>query len=797
MKIFQFLIFLYLVFSFSLPVEAQQLKENEIVVIKGEKFVLHQVRTGETIFSISRDFKVERSVLQEHNPQISEGLNIGEILKIPYAENVVPQNIPVFKKGDPTGFIYHTIRSRNETPYFISKQYGITVEEIFAYNPDVRRIKKGMKLRIPTWEAKVVEETPKAESAAGDTEMQEHIVVSGETLYSISKKYGVAESEILFLNPEAKNLKAGSKIILPKKRDEIYAEVESPVAFDDSKYFQHTIGSGETMWGITHKFNVSAEELIALNPVLKTAFPSGITIIIPINESVERAVVTSNDDALMYVTVQKNETLYSLAEKYGFTVPQIKKYNPLLENRNPVAGEIIMIPKKIETEKLPFEQNTIKVETEIPSPNYNVEVALRIPEECVPEAHKMNQNKTYDVALFLPLFLEANESINQAIEVVDTLDVLNPELVSDTIIERVEPKELFRQFYGNSENFLQFYEGVLVAVDSMQKAGMKVDLHVYDTENNVGSVRKFLNRDEFLETDLIIGPVYQNIQEEVVRVAEKNRIPLVIPFTTRSNLVSNNSQVFQINPSREYIDEKTAEMVAEEYYNSNLIILRTSPFDGTPEGNLVKLIREKLYYSGILNSPNGVRFTVYDFKNEGPSGLRAIFSAEKENVVFIPTTVEGELSVAISNINNLADEFSITLIGSNNYPQRFPSIDLAHFHNLKFKYIYPFWTDYENPATIQFIEKFKRNFKTEPNSFGVQGFDATFYFLNAFNYYGKDFRDCLPYLHVNLVQGNYHFEKVSQFGGFMNKGVSVISFNRDFTVQRKRVKGQPNLVVNN
>lgn len=757
MKIFQFSISLFLLLAFSLHVGAQQLKENEIVVIKGEKFVLHQVRTGETIFSISRDFKVERAALQKYNPQISEGLDIGEILKIPYSENAVPQNIPVFKKGDPSGFISHTIESRNETPYFIAKQYGITVEEIFAYNPDVRRIKKGMKLRIPTWEAKVVEETLSSEPAAGDAEMREHIVVSGETLYSISKKYGVAESEILFLNPEAKNLKAGSKIMLPKKGEEIYTEVESVAAMDDSKYFKHTIEAGETMWGISHKYNVSAEELIALNPVLRTAFPMGVAIKLPISVPAKNQDVSAANDAVTEVSAPKT------------TEPEIKT----------------------------VEQITSEVKPEIPLSFSENKTALRIPEECIPSAGKMYLNKTYGIALFLPLFLEANDTINRAIEVADTLSFLNPELVSDTIIEQVEPRELFKQFYGNSENFLQFYEGVLVAVDSMQRAGMKVDLHVYDTENNMNSVRKILNGDEFMETDLIIGPVYQNIQEEVVRVAEKNKIPVVIPFATRNILADNNSQVFQINPSREYIAELTAEMVAEEYYNSNIIILRTAAYEGTPEGNLVNLIREKLRNSGHLNGQGGARFTVYDFKNEGSAGLNNIFSADRENVVFIPTTVEGELSVAISNINNLADGFSITLIGSNNYPQRFPSIDLAHFHNLKFKYIYPFWTDFENPATMQFIEKFKRNFKTEPNSFGIQGFDATFYFLNAFIYYGKNFRDCLPYFHVNLIQGNYHFEKMAQFSGFMNKGVSVISFQRDYTVKRSRIKGQPKLMADN
>jgi len=111
------------------------------------------------------------------------------------------------------------------------------------------------------------------------------------------------------------------------------------------------------------------------------------------------------------------------------------------------------------------------------------------------------------------------------------------------------------------------------------------------------------------------------------------------------------------------------------------------------------------------------------------------------------------------------------------------------------RYVAPYWLDYENPTAIRFIDKFKAEFKTEPNNYGVQGYDVTYYFLNAFKVYGKDFVDCLPYLRVDLVQGNYHFEKISQFGGYMNQGVSTISYSMDYEVTRNRVKGQPKLIA--
>lgn len=796
---------LFVTFFITISVYGQELKENEIVVIKGEKYFLHQVRTGETIISICKNFNIEQSQLLENNSQIAEkGLDIGEILKIPYKEGVVPQNLNI-NKGDPTSFTSHIIESRKETPYFIAKEYGITVEQLYAYNPEIKRFRKGTEIRIPHWDTQTEKPTNESESRqinSSEKNIVEHLVLPGETLYSISKQFNVTESEILSYNPDAKNLKAGSKIMIPEAKTDDNKEGETKVQINSDHYFEHVIGSGETMWGITHKYNVTDKELILLNPVLKTGFPAGVVIKIPVHEM---SVVKSVDENVYTLhKVEPEETLYGLAQKYNTSIDQIKRSNPVLANRGPVIGETLIIPKQIKQQAENITENTT-ASTETTEPDIKtipeVRRTLEIPASCVPDSSQANY-KTYSVSLFLPLYLEANDTFNREIILpeVDSLAMEKEQdtiAEQDTIVEKVQSKEMFKQFYGNSENFLQFYEGVLLALDSLQNSGMNIVLHVFDTQNNIDTVHTFIKTPAFMGSDLIIGPVYQEIQKEVADAAATLRLPMVSPFANSSNVISQNPYFFQVNPSRGYLAEKTAEMVVEDYYHCNFIVVRNSNSDQTAEGRLVDLIREKYFNAGLLNSPGGVTFTEYNLKAEGPFGLRAIMSKHKENVVFIPSTLEGELSVAISNINNLADDYSITLIASTNYQQRYPSIDVAQFHNLKMQYVYPYWVDYSKPSTIAMFESFKQNFATEPNMFGMQGFDITCYFLNALNYYGKDFIDCEPYIHFPLIQGNFHFEKVSQQGGYMNQGVSVISYTHDYNVIRKRVKGQPRLVVQN
>jgi hypothetical protein len=105
-------------------------------------------------------------------------------------------------------------------------------------------------------------------------------------------------------------------------------------------------------------------------------------------------------------------------------------------------------------------------------------------------------------------------------------------------------------------------------------------------------------------------------------------------------------------------------------------------------------------------------------------------------------------------------------------------------------YINPYFVDYSDANTIAYVERFKANFGTEPNSYGIQGFDAAYYFLSALFWYGNGFGDCIEKHEVKLVQGSYAFKKVSQGSGYLNKGVSVISYTPSFEVKRKSVLGE-------
>ena len=108
------------------------------------------------------------------------------------------------------------------------------------------------------------------------------------------------------------------------------------------------------------------------------------------------------------------------SKKYDISIPDIKKYNPVLENRNLVYGETILIPQKPDEIFEQIVSNNKADSARLVEDYYKVELPAEIPQTCFSSLENINFNKTYQIALFLPLFQEANDTLNREDMVIDT-----------------------------------------------------------------------------------------------------------------------------------------------------------------------------------------------------------------------------------------------------------------------------------------------------------------------------------------------------------------------------------------
>jgi len=803
------LIITLLVFFYAIGLKAQERRIEE----NGQTFLIHVVEKGETIFSLSKTYSVEQKELLNANPELMFGLKTGQELKIPVTESqtgelpsqetlnpVQPEELPSFKT--------YKVKRRDGL-HFIAKEFNLGVEDIVRYNPQLEEkgLERGQTLLIPDAEdLKRIRAAKREQRALVEEEKpgpQKHKVTGDETLYSLSKKYNRPIADLIKANPQVKNgLQIGMELTIPEA-----ALSSGQMMRPADGFFTHLVETGETFWRLERKYGVSRDVLEQYNPALANGLQAGLRIRVPVSEELpDIQVEPVNDAAFNKHTVGSGETLYNLSNQYNVSIAAIKKSNPVLGYRGLMAGETILIPKHTDAEpKLITEESAAtttgggdeRLRAGFNRKDYAVQVsALERPEGCRPNFGASSER--YDVALLLPFYLSANDTVNR-VRMTKAEMLLDEDFMSKVQNPDELPEDTFRIrkqqiIYPRSENFVHFYEGVLLAVDSLQRAGMNVQLHVFDTNQEQAVVDSIVRLRVFRDMDLIIGPVYPELQDPVVNFANLNRIPMVSPLSASGDFEANNPWYFKINPTKDYLVRETADYIGEEYFNKNLIVLEMGEYKHLPEATLVDLCREKFFSAGFSEADRDVRFHEYNFTAEGYWGLRRILSKTRENVFIIPSATEAQVSVAVSNINSLSEDFPVTLVGLSNF-QRYNSIQPEYFHQTNMHLLSPYFVDYRTPITNRFVSDFRRHFAGEPNQFSFQGYDVAFYFMSALFHYGKDFADCLRYHHVQLNQAEFYFDKVSRSGGYMNRGLFVLNYKKNFEIAVDGLEGIPTLLL--
>ena len=202
-----------------------------------------------------------------------------------------------------------------------------------------------------------------------------HTVVEGESIYLIAKKYKVSESDIYELNPKSKGalLQLKTVLLIPNKNSKSKDKKEVASSKNVNKE-THVVESGESLYKIAKKYDISLEKLKELNPDIK---PEAIQIGDKIVVNTKKVTNTSaNRDANLCLdelgnqvhTVIKGETLYKLSKKYKVSVKDLEEMNPEIVANLPIGYEVVVKKGNVELVNHQNEVVNIPKEVEVLSP---------------------------------------------------------------------------------------------------------------------------------------------------------------------------------------------------------------------------------------------------------------------------------------------------------------------------------------------------------------------------------------------------------------------------------------------
>lgn len=254
------------------------------------------VQKGDSLYSIANKLGTTVSELKKENNLTTNTLQIGEVLRIPTKEIYEgEENVYIVQKGD--------------TLYSIAAANNTTVDELKkANNLTSNILSTGQLLKIPS--ALLPEST--------------YIVKKGDSLYSIANKYNTTVDELKRINNLTSNiLRIGQVLKLPSDKVSDVEKEENTISY--------TVQKGDSLYSIARKYSTTIDKIKDLNNLTTNLLSIGQVLLIPTDTNLETT-----------YTVQKGDSLYSIAKKYDTTVDRLKQLNNLSSNLLSI-GQILIV----------------------------------------------------------------------------------------------------------------------------------------------------------------------------------------------------------------------------------------------------------------------------------------------------------------------------------------------------------------------------------------------------------------------------------------------------------------------
>ena len=564
-------------------------------------------------------------------------------------------------------------------------------------------------------------------------------------------------------------------------------------AQENQSYFLHTIEKGQSLYSIASMYNISQADIVKLNPGSDDKIYVGRALRIPRTDA--------NTQKETFHTIAPGETLYRLTVKYNVSAKAICDANPGLSAENFRIGQVIQIPSA--TDETTVTATTPEL-SGISTGNSSVQAPVQ--SRCR-DMHKVKRKETVfsvsrEYGISEQELIAANPELKKGMKKGQYLCIPYP---SATTMQPTAPKEdpyaippsnneLFRKSkeapqaistikaalllpFQEDKRMVEYYEGFLMAVDSLKRTGTSIDLYVYDCGKDVSTLNTILAKNEMKNMNVIFGPMHQQQIKPLSTFAEKNDIRLVIPFSSKGEEVFNNPAIYQINTPQSYLYSEVYEHFTRQFPNAHVIFIEPTSED-KEKAEFISGMKQELKSKGMsMKTVN---------ENATKDMLKEALRSDKDNI-FIPTSGKNVMLIKIlpQLILLVRDtpEQNIHLFG---YPewQTYTRDHLESFFELDTYFYSSFYTNTLFPAAIQFTNNYhkwySKDLVSKFPSYGMLGFDTGFFFLKGLSRYGSELENNLPKMNLTPIQTGFKFERVNNWGGFINKKVFFIHFTKNF-----------------
>ncbi len=486
-----------------------------------------------------------------------------------------------------------------------------------------------------------------------------------------------------------------------------FASAQTPVVatgetqdINGKKYYVHVVQPGQTVYSISRAYGVKQYDAVTRKDIHLLSV--GDTVWLPCRgqqiPTTPQSGVDNTAPSYRYINVEPGQTLYGISKQYNVTIEDLIQLNPDLSDGGLKAGQTLKIPATGPA-PIPSSGENDNLKTDKPIQSTDIEIRKRI-----------DPNKIY-VSVMMPLNLALLDDIS----------------TTKFDIEQRGQKRC------KSFEYIQFYEGLLMGLERLERSGCQVVLNVVDVASNTdAAVEAAFNSHNVANSDFIIALLTRQPFEKAAALAKQHKVFIINPMSTRYEIVANNPYVVKYMPSRKgQVDALLRSMrrvnpqahiyvvhsghKAETAFREEL--LRQLDASKDFQYTLFDWAAASRFSSTIRQTPNAMVVSIYD---QGRDKTRIFVNGLLNKMLSIKTDIP-------------------QLVSFIDYSKEYNDLDYGHLQHVNFSTIYHDM-DLSVEAQKSFADSFNEKFSVEPiGNYAAIANDIILYFVTGVNEKGSDF----------------------------------------------------------
>jgi ABC-type branched-subunit amino acid transport system substrate-binding protein len=273
------------------------------------------------------------------------------------------------------------------------------------------------------------------------------------------------------------------------------------------------------------------------------------------------------------------------------------------------------------------------------------------------------------------------------------------------------------EFSRATETAIEFYQGFKMGLDELKNSSIELDIYVSDDQNSTKRIQNLIDDSSLLDMDLLIGPVFNSNLRVVAEYCKTNKIPIISPLSSSSDITTNNPYYYSANGTEIAHLEALLKHIHQNFPDKTLKILHNN----TPHELKVITSIENIINSQYKKNPIQLDTIAITTKSKSES-IKYRLDSLQNNIILIPSSQEIFTSFALNFLIELYKKHPMTVYGMPAW-RNFSKLNYDYLERLNVHLSSAYWVNDTQAEASKFLEKFTTRYEMPPTEYAYQGYD--------------------------------------------------------------------------